>query len=168
MRVSPDYPLRVQQCVRRAANARAPPQGKHPLQQPSYLLFPDLEAKGWWERDEVISVVEKLEAAFPQIKEECLALIKEMEDVSESSQSALHNQGSCAKRKEGDENQEGKHRDPFVRPSYLVRFLPLLQYSDYHLKSETKGTQMGMLLVVEGRKEDRFPLRGMSCNNSGC
>ena len=134
MRVSPDYPLRVQQCVRGVANARAPPQGKHPLQQPSYLLFPDLEAKGWWEREEVISVVEKLEAAFPQIKEECIALIKEMEDVGESSQ---YNQGSCgvpAKRKEADEDkQEGKPGDPFVRPSYLVRFLPP-PYSDFSSK----------------------------------
>src|SRR4051812_23792739 len=85
LQASLDYPPRVRDCVRMVASASRPPQGEHPLQQPSYLLFPSIEAKGWWEREDerIEPLVQKLEDAFPTIKEECLALIKTMEEAGE-------------------------------------------------------------------------------------
>ncbi|KAL6065512.1 Aspartate beta-hydroxylase domain-containing protein 2 [Balamuthia mandrillaris] len=122
-RLEESYPERLKACIRMLACRKTPPQGKHPQQQPSYLLFPGLKAKPWWEREELEGPVKALEGAYEEIKEECMAVVREMEEQGE---------GLDRKGKEEEEEptmaylqrrqaqrDDGTLKDPFVRPSYL-------------------------------------------------
>lgn len=51
----------------------------HPLQRPAFLLFPDMPAKPWFEREE-FEWVERVEDATPQIREELQALLAARSD----------------------------------------------------------------------------------------
>lgn len=48
----------------------------HPQQRPEYLLFPNMPARPWYEREE-FDWVARVEAAYPEIKEEYVNLVRE-------------------------------------------------------------------------------------------
>ncbi len=50
-------------------------QYSHPQQRPDYLLFPSMPARPWYEREE-FDWVARVEAAYPEIKEEYVNLVR--------------------------------------------------------------------------------------------
>lgn len=53
----------------------------HPLQTPSWMYFPDLESRAWFEREE-FDWIPELEAAAPRIREELTSVVTERSGIS--------------------------------------------------------------------------------------